>query len=235
MEDRLNKDLSANTESSLRRDILDTALKGQEKATSAQVELEYQGEKLRRSLGNAKLIAEQTTSTGRTVEQLISVKKASRTRRILQCCRDTCCCCCCKPERDLTSRIEDSKRVAAAIAADLNKTDAPDRDRDSDTDTIVQLDSLKISLKDKKKAKAGEVPNWRRTLAPPPDVSYNGNETWYRQIDASLTHLQQVAEDMGQSLDEQIKMAQMLTMYLNYGVDQVLAANENLNGEKNLF
>lgn len=237
MDDRLTKHLNTNTERKLRRDILDTAIKGQERATNAQVELEYQGERLRRSFDNAKLIAQQATSTGRTVNQLIAVKKATRTKRIWQCCRHTCycCCCCCylRTKRELDNLSEGSGLIATNISAELNKSSP--RENSSDTDTVVQLDSLKGALKDAKKAKGGEVPNWRKTLAPPPGASYHGNETWYRQIDASLTHLQHVAEDMGQSLDEQIKMAQMLTIYLNYGVDKVLAANENLNVEKNLF
>lgn len=226
--------------SDLRRDILETAIKGQEQATNAQIELEFQGEKLKRSLGNAGLIAERAKTTGQAVDELISVRKASWTRKILLCCRDTwcCCCCCCyscsrcNKHRDGNSDKEGG--VARENATDFNQLNHL-REGDSDTDTVVQLDSLKGALGNAREATGGEIPCWRKTLAPPPGASFNGNELWYRQIDASLTHLQQMAEDMGQSLDEQVKMAQMLTIYLNYGVDQVLAANENLNVEKSLF
>lgn len=240
MDDRLIKGQNVSTVSNLRRDILETAIKGQEKATSAQIELEYQGEKLKRSLGDAKLIAERAKTTGQAVDELISVRKASKTRRILLCCRDTWCCCrccnCCNRCYKHTDNDRDQERaVVRENAIELSRLNTLRDREDSDTDTVVKLDSLKNALGNARKTTGSEIPNWRKTLAPPPGASCNGNELWYRQIDASLTHLQQVAEDMGQSLDEQVKMAQMLTIYLNYGVDQVLAANENLNVEKNLF
>lgn len=48
-------------------------------------------------------------------------------------------------------------------------------------------------------------------------------------MDTSLSRLQLAAEQMNDSLDEQLRLAQILTIYINYGVDKVLDTNKNLS------
>lgn len=213
----------------LRRSILESAYIGQEQAISAQEELDRQGAKIKGSLGDAKVIADQTYSTGKRVNTLINEVKASKIRKILQCCYLTCCYCCTR--HLLKSNIENND--AATTNYQMKPTTASPSDQwdesENENDTLVRLDRLKVAMAGEK----GEAVAWKKTLGPPPGVVYSGTDIWHRQIDASLTQLQQIAEDMGQSLEEQTRMAQMLTIYLDYGVDQVLGARDTLVAEKN--
>lgn len=206
----------------LKRDILESAAHSQEWARSTQEDLEQQGVKLKTSVKDAQLILKQAKKTDKAVDRLIWQAKASKTRRLLDCC----CWCCFR--RDETSGKQGEG--AGSIAVDSTDLD----DTNSDAEILVNLDRLK-KFQVEERAKSNEKPSWKRTLKPPLSAMNSGQDIWYRQLDASLNQLQQVAEEVNQSLDEQIKLAQMLTIYLNYGVDQVLATNEKLSADKALF
>lgn len=218
-----NNPAPANTTEQLRRNILESVYKGQKQARGAQDELERQGKQLRTSFVKAELVANQTGTTANAVDDLISEAKASKFRKFLRCCMDTCCCsrssssCCCKRRK----RHEDeTRRLYGAMSPTIDDI----KDDLDDNQTLIILDSLKSNV-------GGRATNkWKKTLAPQPGATLQSGTAgiWYRQVDASLTQLQHIAEDMGQSLDEQIRLAQMLTIYLNYGVDQVIGANERL-------
>lgn len=70
-----------------------------------------------------------------------------------------------------------------------------------------------------------------KSAASPPQT----NEVWHRQMDASLMQLQLAAEEMGQTLEQQVRMADLLTVYLNHGVEQALESNKRLEAEKRHF
>ena len=100
--------------------------------------------------------------------------------------------------------------------------------------------------------------NWRKTLLPAPwiktevrqftprgprpigqttsrdDEFRMANQIWHKQMDGGLRELQEVCEEMGQKLEEQAQLAQMLSLYLDYGAEQALQANKLLANEKKL-
>lgn len=105
-----------------------------------------------------------------------------------------------------------------------------DTDLEPETDeyySYVRLDRLE-KLMTEKGSKC-----WKRTLAPSPlervSLVDSDKEVWYRQMDISLNQLQRLAENMGDSLDEQVRLANLLTIYLNYGADQVINIKDKLN------
>lgn len=192
-------------EDQLKRNIFENILTGQERTKESQAELNAQGEKLKRSVNDAGFIAKQTIKTGVAVDRLLIEKKLSKAQRFMRCC----CYCCYR------SKVEDPSDIKPTI---LHPTSPSERDED-DRDNLITVETG-IRLRRR--------PSWKKTLAANYDSSY---DIWYRQVDASLTQLQMAAEEMEKSLDEQIKLAQILTIYLNYGVDQVIDINKNLAPE----
>lgn len=115
------------------------------------------------------------------------------------------------------------------MQAPVSPTEGDDKDGESDL-TAINLDKL-----DKILASKGGKASWKQTLEPAPGQASFAAGIWYRQVDASISQLQQVAEDMRESLDEQLKLAQRLTIYLNYGVSHTTDANNLLRDNKDLF
>lgn len=192
-------------EDQLKRNIFESILTGQERTRASQAELDAQGKKLTISVNDAGVVAKQTIKTGVAVDRLLIEKKLSKTQRILRCC----CYCCYKPQIEGPSDIDPT----------ISHKTSPSEREDDDKDSLIGV-AGGIRLRRK--------PSWKKTLTTNYDSSY---DIWYRQVDASLTQLQMAAEEMEKSLDEQIKLAQILTIYLNYGVDQVIDINKNLAPE----
>lgn len=225
----------------LKRDILEIAIKGQQNLRLTQDELNRQGDKLKDSLGLAGKVATQTVVTTKAIDHLIEEAKVSKLTRILRCCCDACYCCCNSrsnmggKNKAAESGKDDEARLK--ILADLKlkaASKSPELldDNDNQENIYNQTKVNKI---------ISEGPNngdrsWKRTLEPFPSrlASYE-TDIWYRQVDASLTQLQLMAEDMSQSLEEQTRLANMLAIYLNFGLNQVTDANQNLNNQKALF
>jgi len=207
----------------LRREILEATASGHEKAKFAQEELDNQGKGLRESLGQAESVARQTIKTAKAIKGLVREAKLSRTRKALRCCCPSCCVPATKDENDLA--VDQTNLAFNPLS--LSEADESDVEKD----TLLRLESLKQESVASKRATA----SWKRTLVPPPSVINDGSDIWYKQMDVSLSQLQRMAEDMSRSLDEQLKLAQLLTIYLNYGVDQVMGANKFLIKEKDSF
>lgn len=249
----------APAEEALKRSILETTIGTYERAKSTQEELASQGEKIAKSLGDAENIAKRTIITEKTTGELVDDVKATKTQKIINCCLDTCCCCCCcscfrwcfssahKRNTSTNSQLIDSIHSKAnnSMKSPSSKGSSHnfvgliklDDDDEEDNQSVNNIDQLELSklLEDNQNRRR---PKWKRTLEPPPGVQYNGTDIWYRQVDVSLNQLHQLAEDMGQSLEEQIRLAQMLNVYLNFGIDRVINVNENLQeakDQKNLF
>lgn len=210
----------------LRRDILESAIIGQEQARSAQQELERQGHRLRVSLDQTKRVAAETETAGKIVDRLISERRAGPVRTIFTCCFGCCFGSYCGKgggEDDGSQKVTGEAKHQTASPIGTDDEDA------EDAETIVHLDRL---LKAQSKKKANTKASWQETLVPLPEVvmssSNTGVDIWYRQVDACLSQLQQIAEDMGESLDEQIKLAQILAIYLDFGAEQAMRANEKL-------
>lgn len=219
----------------LRRDILESAIIGREQARSAQNELDSQGRRLIVSLARTRRIAAQTEAAGEVVDRLISERKAGPARTILDCCFGACLRCCCG-----TKQNETIDRKGRAVNRPSSPVGSEDDDAE-DAETIVRLDRLIAQSKQNaKQDKTTKLAGWKQTLEPLPAApgptttsmgpgsSHTGVDIWYRQVDACLSQLQQIAEDMGDSLDEQIKLAQILAIYLDFGADQAMRANEKL-------
>lgn len=113
------------------------------------------------------------------------------------------------------------------MQAPSSPTDGDDKEPEGDL-AAINLDKLDKIL-------SGKAGGWKQTLEPPPGSRSSASGIWYRQVDASLMQLQQVAEDMSESLDDQLKLAQRLTIYLNYGIEQATNANNLLTANKDLF
>lgn len=175
----------------LKRNILEDAIRGQEQTKSSQAELDIQGKKLKTSVKDIEVIADQTIKTGRAVDNLLFETKANVLQRIFKCC----CCSCYGKNKKASAPL-----VPLAI--------------EDDEEQDVNLHDLKVSKR---------KPSWKKTLA-----ATSNNDIWYRQIDTSLSQLQLAAEEMSESLDEQLRLAQILTIYINYGVDKVLNLNKNI-------
>lgn len=215
----------------LKRDILEATIETYDQAQEAQKELENQGAKLRKSFGETKNIAGKTLQLDRGVDLLIKETQKSCLRRLLQ----RCCSCCCRPE---TIPTDNQLELDAKVKMDLEKqlrypktpSSQPETRVDDDIDdyhSYVRLDRLERLMSSKGSK------NWKRTLAPSPlekiKPAKGGEGIWYRQMDISLTQLQRLAEDIGDSLDEQIRLANLLTIYLNYGADKVININDKLS------
>lgn len=197
----------ANNSQQLRRDILEIVAKGGERARVSQGELSRQGERLRKSLKDAQAISGQTTEANQRVDELIDVAKQGRFRRL-------CCCCssCCKQN----NRQSSSKLLPPKSQDTSHQVD--------ETSSGVELRKLNKVLAQKEGKES-----WRRTLEPEPGAGFKGTDIWYRQVEAGLSQLQQMAEEMGESLEEQVRLAKMLTIYLNHGVEQMMSANLKLD------
>lgn len=200
----------------LQGNILESVIRGQERQELAQLELDRQGLKLRQSVDQAQLVAGRTDAVAQAVDNLASEARVSS---LLSCC--------CRRRRQV-------RPAHKSESSRLRRLAEKSPSEESDNESIVLLPS---SVDLKKLQRKDQVASWRRTLAPPPGSRSlaHGSDIWLRQVDASLVKLQHDAEDMGESLDEQIKLAQMLTIYLNYGADQLLGTNEKLAAEKSLF
>lgn len=227
----------------LRRDILESAIIGQEQAKAARDELDKQGRRLRVSLGRTKQIAGQTGAAVKAVDRLISARKAGTLRTLLEtcCCFGgylcrRCCCCCCvgsesQQEAD-SSATKTSKQTTTSPVG--SEDDDAEEDDAEDAATILRLDKLIAQSKQQTSKRTGSArPSWQETLEPLPEAApaaagAGPDSIWYHQVEACLAQLQQVAEEMGDSLDEQIRMAQILAIYLDFGADQALRANEKL-------
>lgn len=213
----------------LRRDILESAIASQERAKSAQKELDRQGERLRETLGEARKTQVQSQKTGQTVSNLVTEARESKEKRISGWlarlfCIGCCCCYCCGRYRYAAvsnqNEVEKTKTNPSASPIDLD-------DGENELGAI-NMEKLERILTQRGR----QADDWRKTLSTPAGSSA---DIWFRQVDASLMQLQQVAEDMGESLDEQIKLAQRLTIYLNYGIDQAIGAHNLLAANKDLF
>lgn len=195
------------TEGQLRRNILETVIRGQEQTQLTQAELDVQGKKLKASVKDAEVIANQTIKTGKAVDNLLfeTSKSTTLTQRILRCCRSWCCCCCCCC-RCCCSRDRDTAVTLPPITVE----------EDEEQDDSLKNFEIQTKMQRRKSS-------WKKTLAATPS-----DNIWFRQIDTSLSQLQLAAEEMSESLDEQLRLAQILTIYINYGVDKVLDVNKNL-------
>lgn len=185
------------TESQLRRNIRETVIRGREQTQSTQAELDIQGKKLKASVKDAEVVANQTIKTGKAVDNLVFETSKSTTiaQRILRCC----CPCCC--------------------GRDIGKTvSLPPMTVEEDEEQDDSLKNFEIQPKVQRRKLS-----WKKTLAATPS-----DNIWFRQIDSSLSQLQLAAEEMSESLDEQLRLAQILTLYINYGVDKVLDINKNI-------
>lgn len=220
----------------LKRSILKSASTGQTLTKSAQAELDRQGKQLLQSLGDARAIARQTDDTKRSVKRLIDEHNVGKKSIAVQCCRFICGCCvnrCC-PDRQADYSDQDQILARSKSPLRVNSVDG------DESDNGVSIDRLRDLLEARGKRSSKQQPrddldstNWKKTIATPigailkMDNQIN-SEIWYRQVDVSLTQLQQMNQEIGHSLDEQIRLARMLAVYLDYGVDQVMGINETL-------
>lgn len=207
----------------LRREILEAAISGQERSKLTQQELDRQGEKLRKSVKDARLVAGQTRKASEAVNRFAEEANTSKFKQTLLCCADFCCW-----WSPLCNRREDRQRHELPIELSPIGTEVSD----VEPDTQLNWERLREAIG---RSESGAKSSWKRTLAAPLGRAHEGHQIWYQQVDASLVQLRQVAEEMSKSIDEQIKLAQMLTIYLNYGVDQVIGANQTLELAKKLI
>lgn len=229
---------------SLRRQILESALKGQQRQQVANDELNRQGEQLRLSLGAASEIALQTDDTRDVVDRLAEEAKLSKWQQAHRCLWHHLICCW-RSNDDLNLNRTAVGKSHELLARLKQSSPADWTETASEKDILYCLDQLDRD-KEKRRAQGQQVTDngqsWRRTLAPPPGLAvhraknnnkniYN-DDIWHKQVDLSLQQLQQVAEEMGKSLDEQKRLAQTLAIYLEYGVDQVMGINDTLAIDK---
>lgn len=225
----------------LQNDILESALGGQEKARLAQEELDRQGKHLRDALDEATNIStKQAASARQAIKGLINEARSSKKRKILLCCAYFCCYCCCRKRLEAYDKANATPQQQSLHPVHLDVL-STDSDVDDETNVTNQLDSLKSQLQDQKAINGLAINKpWKRTLAPlarPGGLNMQPYDIWRTQIDASLSQLQQLAEEIGQSLEEQIQLAQLLNLYLQYGTNQVIGMNEDLASAQkaNLF
>lgn len=239
----------------LKRNILEATISGHERAVSTQEELTRQGEKIKKSLGDAESIAKRTVIVENTTSNLVNEAKASKTRKIINCCLEVCFYCCCYWYPTGTS--SSSSSTDGVIKLDANNREMSTKNQqillskggqnssikiedndDNDEQSVNNIDLNKLLDVNLNNDKQGKNPEWKRTLEPLAGIQHSGTDIWYRQVDVSLNQLHQLAEEMGQSIEEQIRLAQMLNVYLNFGIDRIINVNENIHEaqvEKKLF
>lgn len=201
---------------------------------SAQEELDRQGAKLRKSAASGKQIVDETRRADKNVDLLVAEAKAGRFRQLL-----TCCCSCCCGDSDKSIRRKDHNEPKRDASGQSSPGDPDDDDQYDISGTEALLERLRRTIKEGKGKEAHQV-SWKRTLAPPltgvgPRGGQQHVDVWHRQMNASLTQLQQMAEEMADSLEEQTRLAQLMTIYLNHGIDQMLGANKKLAAAKSSF
>lgn len=204
-------------EEGIRRNILETALEGQAKTRATQEELIRQGEQLKVTLADAEQIANKTARADQNVDRLIAETKLTPTRRVLRCC------CPCFVSAEAEPKEDNLKLDPSA------KLDFQSVQEDQDTGSVLQMDNLDKILSEG--VRGSKRPSWMRTLGPldqEASIAHSADGNWHRQVEASLNQLYQAGQHMGKSLEEQIRLAQMLAIYLDYGTDQVMGANEKL-------
>lgn len=214
------------TNKELRRSILEQALKSQLRAKAAQAELEQQGELLRKSLDTGKRVAQGTEAAGEQLNQLVNEANEGPLRRLLRLWQGCCRCCCCCERREVGKREEGGPKADDRPAVAPNDHDEPEAAASEEVD----MEWLKQAIAEGKNKRAA----WRRTLAPSLEElrRQQSASLWHQQIDASLNQVQQVAGEIGSMLGEQMRLANLLTIYLDHGVDQALKASEQLVANK---
>lgn len=220
---------SPQTIRSLRRDILDATVAGQNRTDATQAELDRQADKIRESLDIAKNAATQGANAEVRANELAQALKTPN-RFVLRELASRWCCC--KGPATTKTNVVDANVPVSPVSPDSSHANTDVTAEDEDSAAIDDAND------DKQKTKRRA---WKRTIAPSIDelIAASGDkassasavpsDVWLRQMDASLTRLQDTAKQMGASLDEQIQQANMLEAYLNYGVERTMAANEALN------
>lgn len=250
---------------SIRKDILKSALVGQQTSETNQVELRKQGERLGVSLNLANNITKnQLKSTKKLIKELEHEAEVAGYGKTALCLN-----CLLTPFRYLVSPCTRSNANEIHTTIDLNDNNLKDSDTDAmieslnqdkspvSPETIASSDLIleerdnynntkflqtssqngPISLERVKKLMSDTNPGqgWRRTPKPPPGSSFINQSIWIKQIDLSLKKLDRMNEDLGQTLEEQINLAHMLTLSLNQGTyhigninDQIETANKKI-------
>lgn len=251
---------SEGNSTNLKREILKSALIGQKQSESTLVELKQQGEKLRKSLGEGKsIVFNDTRQTKEAVDALVNESKLAKRNKLVQFCHYCwLCCCCCKCKRANTQLDNSAKNIETQqnrLVQEL-PIDAKSHERDDYETASIGTHTSRDQAEEAASEKGGKFVDrvrrllketnvgqaWKQTVGPSIDVLRKSknvdlltNSNWFRQIDSSLYQLQRINEEIGQNLEEQIASAQMLTVYLNYGVDQVIGIKEKLNTTNKLI
>lgn len=233
----------------IRREILQSALVGQRQSDLTQAELVRQGTKLRETIDRAKSVAYNDTNRFRqAVDELEREAILTKRSKSSLCFHYLCCSGCCRQRYQTTttgevargeselipiaprspSRAQESVSVVDETGSRGGETDqAEDVASERAGESILERARRLINETDVGK-------DWRRTVAAPlgsmrKERDSTSNYTWVRQVDSSLSQLQRVNEEIGQVLDDQLALAQMLTVYLNHGVDQAIGIDGKLN------
>lgn len=196
----------------LKRSILESAFRGHQLASQTQKDLDEQGNRLKLSLGETAAIKDRSEHVSQSANILIDEREKGH--RLGRCLSFYLCPC---------FRSSQSQSGPARATSPI--------ENESDADSIASFgfNRLKKETKEEQKQEA-RFPAWKRTFA-----TYRGPDVWLSQVDASLMQFQRLAHEMSESLDEQIKLAQLLTVYLNHGVEQVVDTSQNLQAKESLF
>lgn len=209
----------------IKRKILASALTSQRRSELTQEELKRQGERLRETIGETEtIITQDTPRTQETVRAFERERNLTWRGKLMSCCRNCLSCCCCSKRLDTEGGREEIMELKErdSLLSSL-RASTPVDDTESLVDTFApDLDPLtKV---------ADTSQEWKRTIATPIGLGKN-HSTWTRQVDSCLSQLHRVNEEIGRDLDDQIALAQMLTVYLNFGADQVIGMNKKLNSK----
>lgn len=225
----------------LRRGILEQTIGSHKLAWAAQEELERQGDLLRKSLAGGRRALRQTNATGQQIDRLIEEVQASPLRRALgRCCRCSCLSQCCADGDEAGGDNNEMSGVRGAPPRAAARHESREEDDEHEEDGLSTLawSSRRLS---ETIAEAGRRDasgtSWRRTVAPSIEqlLEHRSFTVWRQQMDAGLNQIQHVAEEIGHMLDEQMKLADLLAIYLDYSVDRVLRANERLLVNRDKF